>query len=125
MTYKLAFNEDEQIIEIEVEKDFDWSVMEKLVPDVSQWIVEKKCNRILVDVRNAQLKLSTLKIYMTPEMLTREFAKYSVDVRLVKRALLVQKDYDNFRFFETVTLNQSQKMRLFSNEPSARAWLRE
>lgn len=125
MPFKVWFNEAEQVIEIKVTKVFDWPVMLQLVPRVSELSLENQCRKIMVDARGAKLDLSVLKIYSTPEMLAKEFAAHGVDVRRLKRALMIVKDAEGYRFFETVSMNQSQNMRLFFDEPSAREWLRE
>ncbi len=125
MPFNLSFNNREGIIEADIQGEFTWLVMEKMVPEMAHLIAEKHCQRILLDFRKADYSLSTFKIYMTPEKLFDEFQKHNIDIRSLKRALLFLNNPENFRFFETVSINQAQSVRIFMDEMMARNWLAE
>jgi hypothetical protein len=124
MKFKVSYLEKEQIIVSRLSEFFDWSVAEKMVPELSTLIKEKNCRHILLDFATANMKLSTVNIYMTPEKLANEFLKYGVDIRSLRRAMVVAKDEDDYRFLSNVTVNKSQLLRIFHDEESAIAWLR-
>jgi hypothetical protein len=125
MKFQVSYLEKEQIIVSRLSEFFDWSVAEKMVPELSTLIKEKNCRHILLDFATANMKLSTLNIYMTPEKLANEFLKYGVDIRSLRRAMVVAKDEDDYRFLSNVTVNKSQLLRIFHDEESAIAWLQE
>lgn len=123
MKFQVSYLEKEQIIVSRLSEFFDWSVAEKMVPELSTLIKEKNCRHILLDFATANMKLSTVNIYMTPEKLANEFLKYGVDIRSLRRAMVVAKDEDDYRFLSNVTVNKSQLLRIFHDEESAIAWL--
>lgn len=125
MAIEVRYNEEDQIIEAKVSGDFNWPVMEELVSQLSNWIKEKDCRRILVDGRSMKMVLSVSNIYLTPEKVDQAFEKFKLDVRRLRRALLIQQPDQALRFMETVSLNQSQTLRLFMDEQAARDWLKE
>jgi len=124
MTIQITFNEQDQIIEVKVRELFDWSVIETVVPQVSVFVNEKNCHRILLDFRSAHISLSTIQIYMTPEKLSDEFKKFGVEILLLRRALLLKQNDSDYQFLETVVLNKSQILRIFFDETAAREWLK-
>jgi hypothetical protein len=126
MTINVAFNEQEQIIEVKVDESFNWAVIEKLAPQIAKFYVEKGCHSVLMDLRAAAgITLSTVQIYMTPEKMASEFSKHGGDILKLRRALLLQKNDQNFHFLETVIINKFQTFRIFFDEAEARAWLKE
>ncbi len=125
MKFQVSYLEKEQIIVSRLSEFFDWSVAEKMVPELSTLIKEKNCRHILLDFATANMKLSTVNIYMTPEKLANEFLKYDVDIRSLRRAMVVAKDEDDYRFLANVTVNKSQLLRIFHDEKAAIAWLME
>ena len=125
MEFEVTYLEQEEIIVSRLTEYFDWSVAEKMVPALSVLIKDKDCRHILLDFASANMKLSTVNIYMTPEKLASEFLKYGVDIHSLRRAMVVAKDEEDYRFLANVTVNKSQLLRIFHDEASAIAWLRE
>lgn len=125
MQFEVSYLEEEKIIVSRLSEYFDWSVAEKMVPALSVLIKEKNCKHILLDFATANMKLSTVSIYMTPEKLAAEFMKYGVDIRPLRRAMVVARDENDYQFLSNVTVNKSQLLRIFHDEASAIAWLRE
>lgn len=125
MEIQVTYLENEKIIVSRLTEYFNWSVVEQMVPMLSKLIKEKECQHILLDFATANMKLSTVNIYMTPDKLANEFLKYDVDIRSLRRAMVVAKDEDDYRFLSNVTVNKSQLLRIFHDEESAIAWLQE
>ncbi len=125
MQFEVSYLEEEKIIVSRLSEYFDWSVAEKMVPALSVLIKDKNCKHILLNFATANMKLSTVSIYMTPEKLASEFMKYGVDIRLLRRAMVVARDEDDFQFLANVTINKSQLLRIFHDEESAITWLME
>jgi hypothetical protein len=123
MSIQVFFNEEDQIIESHLDEPFDWSIIERMVPQLSRQILERQCLRILLDFRGANLHLSTFNVYATPQKLAEEFKKRGVDIRSLKRALIFMPDDGDYRFLETVSINQAQTLRIFFDEEMAKAWL--
>ncbi|MPN13468.1 hypothetical protein SDC9_160789 [bioreactor metagenome] len=125
MEFQVTYLEKEKIIVSRLSEYYDWTVAEKMVPALSVLIKEKSCKHILLNFATANMKLSTINIYMTPDKLATEFLKYGVDIRQLRRAMVVAKDENDYRFLANVTVNQSQLLRIFHDEDSAINWLME
>ena len=123
MSIQVFFNEEDQIIESHLDEPFDWSIIERMVPQLSHQILERQCRRILLDFRGANLNLSIFNVYATPQKLAEEFKKRGIDIHSLKRALIFMPDDGDYRFLETVSINQAQNLRVFFNEELAKAWL--
>ena len=80
---------------------------------------------MLSDYRQAELDLSTLDIYLTPRLLAEALAPHGVRASSIKRAIVVSGNLKDFHFFETVTLNTGQDLRMFQDMDAARKWLLE
>jgi hypothetical protein len=125
MSFQVTYHEGKNYIESCLEEDFNWSVMEKMVPRISKWVNEKNCTNILLDFREGNLDLPTLKIYLMPERLGEEFKKYGVSLLSLRRAMVI-KDHDrDYHFLETVSRNNSQNLHLFLDKEDAIKWLIE
>lgn len=125
MSIQVMFSEKDQIISAKMSGEFNWPTIEQWVPQIAVCIKENDCHKVLLDMREIKLSLSTVSIYLTPKKLSSEFEKYGIDIRRLRRAVLVKGFHQDFRFMENVSLNQFQTLRLFSNEQTAREWLKE
>lgn len=123
MPYSIQYD-DADFVFVVFEGDLDAAAAKMLVRELVSFANKHKCFRILADYRKAALKLSVGFIYELPNLIVREAAITGASVDQMKRALVVpQKFYEGFRFFETVSLNRSQKIRIFEDIDEARSWL--
>jgi hypothetical protein len=125
MEFQISFLENEKIIEVRLTDYLDWAVIEQIVPKVSKLVLERNCRNILLNFATANLKLSTVNIYMTPDKLAKEFKKYQIDIHSLRRALIVAADEADYQFLSNVTVNQFQRLQIFHDEASAISWLME
>lgn len=123
MTFKVTFNESTRIVESRVHGNFDWDLVEHMIPVIGKQILRSKTNLIFIDFRNCKVTMSTLKLYETPKKIAEEFAKMGIDVRNMRRAILINTNQSEFDFLDSVTINNAQVFRLFHDEASAMAWL--
>ncbi|MHC4624374.1 MAG: hypothetical protein ACYS4W_10795 [Planctomycetota bacterium] len=77
------------------------------------------CKRFLNDMREAQLDLSTIEIYEIPGFLDAA----GLD-RTSKRALVVSRQPEDYRFFENVSINRGYNVKVFEDMDEAMNWLR-
>jgi hypothetical protein len=81
----------------------------------------KKCNRFIVDYRNAVLVGSEMDIYDTNANLEKTGLN-----RTDRIAVLITRDIASFRFAEMVSSNRGwTQLKYFENEEEARAWINE
>jgi hypothetical protein len=125
MSFEINYHGDEKFIEVTLMTDFNWPVMEKIVPIVSGLIKEHECYRILLDFRQIKIDLSTVRMYDTPQKLRDEFNKYGVELAKVKRAFLITRVDSDAYFFETVMLNHGQTFKIFLDRDKAIEWLHQ
>ena len=100
-------------------------VVRNATVDVVQMAKDRGCFRILNDMREAKLKLSMLELYNLPKVLSEIAATAGLQVYQFKRALITRDDAKLLPFFENVSRNRLQNVRLFHDVESARQWLLE
>jgi hypothetical protein len=127
MPYSIRYDPECDCLFASMEGDIDMQTLTEFGKEVGKLISEHGCKRILNDVRKIKIKLSTLEIYNLPKFVE----SLGID-RSVKRAVIVSQDFDQLRFFETVSRNVGQLLELFTDtdKPSmfrsaeeARDWL--
>lgn len=118
MSYKINYNKDQGYITVTVEGELTLSTLQELSADVVSFVERYNCNYILIDLRHARLTEETLDIYNMPKSARRAgVGPY------LKRALMVSELSSNFRFLETVFLNQGHIIKLFTEFEDALHWL--
>jgi len=78
------------------------------------------CRKLLNDLRDATVSASTMEMYMLPRVVDGEGLAPGI-----KRALLVRDSPEEFRFLETVFINNGQQVRLFQSLDEGERWLLE
>lgn len=123
MCFVITYLEAEETVESTLLEDFNYKVMEKMVPAIARVINEKHSTRVLLDWRKGKIAMSTIEIYDLPRRLKMEFEKYGVNILGLKRAYLINEiDADSY-FFETVMKNNSQTFNIFLDREKAINWL--
>ena len=106
------------------EGNFDVKGALAVLTEVTSFVKEYDCHRVLADLRNATMNISTIHIYDLPGLLLGQAVKAGISLNHLKRAMVVPaSQIENFRFFETVSFNRMQTLRLFRDVEEARAWL--
>jgi hypothetical protein len=115
MSFNIYYDSERDCVCASIEGDFDMEQAKELAQEAVKQINAHNCGRLINDLRKANLKLSTIEIYDLPTYLLEA----GLD-RLCKRALIVSKDFDDYKFFENVSSNQGHLVEVFadSNESS-------
>ncbi|MFC1652419.1 hypothetical protein ACFL3F_01740 [Planctomycetota bacterium] len=79
---------------------------------------EHDCVRILNDLRDVDLRLSLMDICRIPDLVTESGIKGNT-----KRAIVFSKDAGDYQFYETVSVNRGQFVRVFTDFDEAETWL--
>ncbi len=86
--------------------------------------VARSCFLVLSDFRKMYLTISVSDIYKMPEYIASIIKEMKESAYKFKRALVLRPDQlAKYKFFETVSVNRSQKVCIFANMDEARAWL--
>ena len=124
MPHTINYNLETHVIEVKIHGDFRLSEGKEIITYLVQVIKEQNCF-FVNDMREAKMKLSTVDIYELPKLITSIFSSSEVNSYKLKRALVVTKDLEDYKFFETVTANRRQQVMLFFDIDEAKKWLLE
>lgn len=118
MRYEIQYDADRNCLLIHIQGTMEASELPGLASDLVALTERHKCERLLNDIREVELRLSTLDIYDIPELAIES----GLSPR-VRRALLVTSDQKESAFFETVSMNRGQNVRVFTDFDEAMSWL--
>lgn len=118
MAYKIDYNSEKHCVLVSVKGVFDSTVVKEIAPQVSELMAEKGCQRVLNDLREAEITKSALDI-MTMSKTVEDAGIH----QHFKRALVVTKENVNMQFFETTLQNRGHMMQLFTDWNAACSWL--
>jgi hypothetical protein len=127
MAYEVVYNPDENCVHGYIEGKVDLEMVQQYGRVIIEQLSAHNCLRFLNDMRNASITLSTMDIYDLPAWIEEAGLN-----RMCKRALLVSRDFDDYKFFQSVSRNHghllevfadSSKTRIFRDLAKAREWL--
>lgn len=122
MPYMIQHNEQEGIIVVTVRGDFDLPSAQAALKEVIATIVETQCFLMLSDLREANITISVLDIFTLPGMVEEISAKFGLNPRHVRRAIVTDQQM-RMKFYENVFLNRGYPAVLFDDMEKAKAWL--
>jgi len=125
MSHLVTYNPDSGLIETKIQGNLSLDEAKQLIAEIGTAAKDNHCFRCLSDYRETTMRLSTIEIYDIPQLLSRKLASMGIDAQKFKRAIVVAKSLEDFHFFETVTINTGQNIRLFLDMEEARKWLLE
>lgn len=123
MTHSITYNTKDKIIETIIQGELFENEAEEIIAGIVQLAVEKSCFLCFTDYREANLQLSTIQLHKIPERISEAAYALNIHPAKFKRAVVVKKSKDGYRFFETVTLNSGQNIKMFDNVEKAKEWL--
>ena len=125
MTHTVTYNSALGVIETVAQGNLTWSEAKEIISAITQIALEKDCFLCLSDYRKATIAMSTLQIYDIPKILSAFVTSSGLSSSKFKRAIIAEKSSKDYQFFETVTLNMGQNIRLFQDIDEAKKWLFE
>lgn len=120
MSYTLTYDPEADLIIGSIQGEFDTAMVRDYIRVVAALAREKRCTRVLTDMRNSKPRLTVLEIDDLP--------RFATDVgldRSVRRALVVADDFDDYAFYRSSSAIQGQNVRIFKDIDDAKAWLFE
>ncbi len=118
MGYELDYDAEMKIIRGRVQGELNPLLVQSMAADLAKLGKRHKCTRLLNDLREALISKSLIDVYSLPREVERAGIKGSF-----RRAIVVNPPLDDFRFFETVSINQGQEVRIFLDPEEALLWL--
>lgn len=123
MPFTVEFDEA-GFIHAAYEGDLTMQGITEMMSSVGRVIKERGCFLVLSDYRKARMAVDIMDLYRLPKLVMERGRDMGLSAYKVKRALVIPPAaYDKFRFFETVSINSMQKVKLFTEEDEARGWL--
>jgi hypothetical protein len=123
MSHTVVFDSNLGIVKTEVRGNLTPDEAKQLIFNIVQTARQHDCFLCLTDYRQATMEMSALAIYEVPERIAEVCAAHGMPAYKFKRAIVVANDLKDFHFFETVTLNRGQTVKLFHDIDQAREWL--
>jgi hypothetical protein len=90
---------------------------------VSDAAFRQDTHRVLVDLRDVDLAMSTDELQRLPKDISDALARWRIPVGAFKRAIVVSDDWEDYRLFEEAALKQGWNTRVFDSIDDARTWL--
>jgi len=123
MSHSVKYDARTGCIETKIQGELNLEEAQELIAEIGAVARERNCFLILGDYRDAVLTLSTMEIHQIPQILSHTLDLFGVMARKFKRAIVVADGLEDFHFYETVSRNNGQNIRLFRDIEEARQWL--
>ena len=118
MPHTIDIDTEQQLLRSVFTGPIDRETVEAFTSDALKALQEHGVARMITDFRAANMKLSCREIIELPTRL-----KKSGLSRTVRRALVVRKITEEFRFYEDVSQNQVFTVRVFTDYDKALSWV--
>ena len=131
MAYQVTYNADEDCVHARIDGVVDLEMVHRYAREIIKQLSAHNCLRLLNDMRQASIQLSTVDIYDLPAWIEEAVEEAGVS-RACKRALVVARDFSEYKFFETVSRNHGHLLEVFADSHTtgffrdrtkAREWL--
>jgi len=118
MPFTINYDPQDRCVLGKITGPIEPNIVREFTGQVAELVTKTGCDRVLNDLREAEVQLTTTQILAIPESLTAVGMP-----SWVKRAIVFQGEPDDYAFFETVSLNRGQIVRVFTDYAAAREWL--
>lgn len=123
MSLSLAYDAEANWIVVRGEGLIRLRELQVIMPDVAIQLKAQDCFQVLVDFREATLKLSILDLYAVPRLVLDLANTFGRPVHNFQRAVVVRAATDYSAFFETVSRMNGQNVKVFDDIELAKQWL--
>jgi hypothetical protein len=124
MSNSVVYDSSSGLICVTLVGAIDKRIMDDLTMQTLSLVQQHSCFRVLADLRRASSAVSTIDLFQR----ARETAQHVSATNIpssYKRALVVGDNVEDPRFFETVSQNREQQVRIFQDIKDAKRWLME
>jgi hypothetical protein len=125
MAYSVEYDSSEDIIVANITGKTNLSDFREVLLIIIQLVKQRKCFRILTDLREAKVNASVMEMYTLPGDISEAIKEQDLNIHVIKRAFVAPKDKGHLDFYETVSRNQSHSVRLFYDFDEAKAWVQK
>lgn len=118
MPHSLRYDPDIDCIILTFDGTVTINMIKEVAPQVAKKSQETGCLRILNDMSAAEIDVSFMDVFKSPEVMDK-----SNVLRITKRALVAPTSFTEAHFLETVTRNRGHNLMVFHDIDEARQWL--
>jgi hypothetical protein len=123
MPYRVEYDGERDLVVLEYEGTVDTATAQEGATVASDAAFRQDTNRVLVDLRDADLALSADDMRGLPAAISDALAEWSIPVRAFRRAIVVSDRWEDYRLFEQVATGEGWTTRVFDSVDEARKWL--
>ncbi len=124
MSYSIQHHPEDNLILVNIEGETNISELRNAAAEIARTARQAYCFRILTDLRQATLNVSTMDMHSLPGKVEESIAAQGFNLYSFKRAFVVTPDQHVLEFYETVSSNQGHNAMLFRDVERAKSWLR-
>lgn len=128
MAYSVQYDENENLVLITMNGEINQASARMAIQQAMKTIQEHHCFFTISDFRNANLVLNTFELVNLQDFWISSFNAISMPSYTARRAFLLnpnQNTLERLRFFETLSVNRNQPVKLFFDQDEAIAWLKK
>jgi hypothetical protein len=114
VSYEVVYNADENCVSARIEGVVDLDAAHEYAREIIKHLSAHRSTCLLNDMRQASIRLSTIDIYDLPAWI-EEAAEEAGVSRACRRALVVSRDFDQYKFYETVSRNHGHLVEVFAD----------
>ncbi|MCX6640784.1 MAG: hypothetical protein NTW14_09930 [bacterium] len=118
MSWTVEFVEDLGVVLARTEGKYDAKIGIEMLKEVNPLLREHSTNRLLIDLRLAELQFSVADLFNRPD----EYLELGLDRRL-RTGLIFRELNENRRFLETVCVNRGYNLKVFEDYDQAVQWV--
>ncbi len=119
MEFNVTYNKEYNYLIAEVMGDMVNESLMGFGEEMMKMAKTHDCSRVLSDLRKANIKLSVLKLHEIPNTLNK---KGFLNI-ISKRAVLIKEMTSDMKFYETTSVNQFSRIKVFTDYDEALTWL--
>jgi hypothetical protein len=124
----ITYNEIDGFILISHDGILDEQALRKSISQTIKAGIKYKCFKSVIDCRNTRANMKTMEVFNIQQFLTKSLPKNNFLRFKLKRAFVLGEDEivnQSLDFFETLSINRNQRVRLFNNMNDAISWIKE
>lgn len=121
MPYEVTYDAERDCIVTRIDGRLDVPVVKEFLAELARVISTSGCERVLVDLRGAELTLSMGELYFAPRLVSEA----GVSITTKRAVIVAEKDWSLYSYLQMVAQNRAQIVKMFTDPGEASRWLME
>ena len=120
MSYSVDYCDEKDCIRVILKGELTLALLQEIAQDVAKLANMHQCCCVVNDLREAYLTAKAFEVVDMPKSAQKQGVKQTF-----RRALIVGDRREEFKFLETVFMNQGHTVKMFATCEEGQAWLYE